>query len=993
VAAAQRAYFSLACLLSFMSAISVPAPPETALNSDGLAEVLLAVSLTGIMLMHPRYEAGTGALCDFDELRLNPAAQRMLRLPEHPAGSFLTLFPTAVAAGVFGFYRDAFLSGQPARRQNLYQHDGLDGYYVLAAQPHQQVLVVSFTDSNDHSRTAAEEALRASQAGELAARQEAERERTTLRLTLEQAPIAIAILDGPAHIVTFANVEMALLWGRPLASIIGQPHFEALPDIAGQGFEAIFAAVYHTGQPYYLREQYIDIARADGGQLVPGYFHIAYQPLRDAQGVITGVIASATEVTEQVLARRQAEQLTHTLEEQVLARTQEATQQSQYLERLLMEAPSAICTLAGPDLVFELVNPGYQALFPARQLVGRPVLAALPELAGSPVEAMLRGVYETGATFYGDEVLMHFARPGDGQLEDRYFNFVYQARYATTGQVDGLVVFAFEVTEQVRTRQQTATMQAAMLAVAQRRAQERQDLYQIFEQTPAAIVLLREPDHRIDYYNPAFTELFPPEEWPGPIQGHTLGEVYPRVRVAGLVALLDRVYATGESQMVIEMPLAELQPGSPRYVTFSYQAYHEADHIVGVAAFVYDVTEQVLARQAREAQQQQLEELLAQAPVAICVFQGPDYVLELVNPLMGEMLGHPPSQLTGRPFFEALPELQGQGLRAVLDEVRRTDVPFVAQSQPIRLARHRPGETGYFDFVYQPLHRAAGAAAVVCVATEVTAQVTARQQVHALNEELAAINAAMLATNEELHHANRSLTRTNTDLDTFVYSASHDLKSPITNIEGLLLALRQQLPPADQLPALVPRLFEMMDGAVRRFQQTLGHLTDVSRLQQAMLDEPTEAVDLAALAEDVRLDMLPELTAADATLRVQLEACPTVYFSAKNLRSILYNLLSNAVKYRAPDRPPVVELRCRPATPGQVVLEVQDNGLGLTEQQQGELFRLFRRLHHHVPGSGVGLYMVKKMVENAGGTLTVQSAPGVGSTFTAVLPAPGPAPS
>jgi signal transduction histidine kinase len=73
---------------------------------------------------------------------------------------------------------------------------------------------------------------------------------------------------------------------------------------------------------------------------------------------------------------------------------------------------------------------------------------------------------------------------------------------------------------------------------------------------------------------------------------------------------------------------------------------------------------------------------------------------------------------------------------------------------------------------------------------------------------------------------------------------------------------------------------------------------------------------------------------------------------------------------------------------GQIVLEVHDNGLGLSEQQQSQLFRLFRRLHTHVSGSGVGLYMVKKMVDNAGGTLTVQSQLGVGSTFIVTLPAP-----
>ena len=240
---------------------------------------------------------------------------------------------------------------------------------------------------------------------------------------------------------------------------------------------------------------------------------------------------------------------------------------------------------------------------------------------------------------------------------------------------------------------------------------------------------------------------------------------------------------------------------------------------------------------------------------------------------------------------------------------------------------------------------------------------------------------------QALQVANERLVRINGELDTFVYTASHDLKSPITNIEGLLLALREQLPPAAQQQEVVGHLLALMDGAVTRFQQTLAHLTDISRLGQDQLSEAAEAevVDLPALVEAVRLDMLPELTAAGAILTVAVDQCPTFRFSAKNLRSILYNLLSNAVKYRAPDRMPQAVLRCRPAA-SHLVLEVQDNGLGLSEAQQGKLFGLFRRLHTHVKGSGVGLYMVKKIVENAGGTITVRSEIGMGTTFTVTLP-------
>jgi signal transduction histidine kinase len=108
-------------------------------------------------------------------------------------------------------------------------------------------------------------------------------------------------------------------------------------------------------------------------------------------------------------------------------------------------------------------------------------------------------------------------------------------------------------------------------------------------------------------------------------------------------------------------------------------------------------------------------------------------------------------------------------------------------------------------------------------------------------------------------------------------------------------------------------------------------------------------------------------------------------FSEKNLRSILYNLLSNALKYGHPDRAPRIRVACVPEG-DDLVLTVQDNGLGLNGPQQKHLFQLFQRLHTHVEGSGLGLYMVKKIVENAGGTIEVQSQVNEGTTFTIRFP-------
>ena len=232
---------------------------------------------------------------------------------------------------------------------------------------------------------------------------------------------------------------------------------------------------------------------------------------------------------------------------------------------------------------------------------------------------------------------------------------------------------------------------------------------------------------------------------------------------------------------------------------------------------------------------------------------------------------------------------------------------------------------------------------------------------------------------QQLRDNNEQLTRANVDLDNFIYTASHDLKAPISNIEGLLDALLMELPPATAQSEEISPLLDLMQDSVNRFKRTIEHLTEVSRLQKEH-GGSTVPVDLAAVIHDVRLDLEPVIQSTDARLEIDVQAA-TVPFSEKNLRSVVFNLLSNALKYRAPTRPPHVALRTW-AEAGHVVLEVHDNGLGLDTYYIDRLFGMFQRFHDHVEGSGIGLYMVKKMVENAGGRITVASTLGTGSVFT-----------
>ncbi|WP_051718928.1 PAS domain-containing protein [Hymenobacter sp. IS2118] len=650
---------------------------------------------------------------------------------------------------------------------------------------------------------------------------------------------------------------------------------------------------------------------------------------------------------------------------------QQIEEKDQLLTSILSSLPASVVTFEGEDLRFGFFNESYQRQGQGRVVLGRPAGEVFPEAEQQGFLALLRRVLHTGEPYQGQEVPAYIRDPHTGQQQDMYVDRTYLPLRHGQQPPHAVLGFTVDVTDRVLARRQAETAQGQALAAAEQAVAQREAFYQVFEQTPACIALLREPSHRFEYVNPAYQQLFPGRQ----LVGRTVAEALPEVVEHGFLALLDGVFQTGETyfgqQMLLPVTLTDGQPPQDAYFDFTYQALREAGHIVGISIFATDVTERVLARRQREAQQVQLAELFEQAPVAITVLRGPQYVIEVANPLVAQLWGRTPEQVRGKALYDALPEVRDQGFKELLDQVVASGEAFVAQEVPAQLPRAGQLETVYLNFVYQPLRDAQGRIdSVAAVATDVTAQVLARQQLAQANEQLTA--------------ANSQLTRTNLDLDNFVYTASHDLKQPIANIEGLLTALREELvlPPAQ---AAINPLLDRMQGAVERFKRTIAQLTDIAKLQAAHDPQPPTEVDLAALVADVRQDLRPEFQAIGAALTVDVTGCPTLAFAEKNLRSVVFNLLSNALKYRHPDRVPQLRLRCHTAE-AFTVLELQDNGLGLDPAQQKKLFGLFQRLHVHVEGSGIGLYMVKKMVENAGGRIEVDSQPGIGSTFRLYFP-------
>ena len=223
------------------------------------------------------------------------------------------------------------------------------------------------------------------------------------------------------------------------------------------------------------------------------------------------------------------------------------------------------------------------------------------------------------------------------------------------------------------------------------------------------------------------------------------------------------------------------------------------------------------------------------------------------------------------------------------------------------------------------------------------------------------------------------LARAHHDLDTFVYAASHDLRQPSLNLRGLFDELRRSVrfddPQAGQMLGMVDQALHELDG-------TLMDLAATVRTQRQQ-QEPTEAIDLELFVEEVLFGLNARLVQCQAQVELNLSEAPVLVYSRANLRSVLHNLLSNAIKFAHPDRPPRIVLRSFLTGNGTPALEVRDNGLGMNlENPANPVFRLFARQHAHIEGTGVGLYLVQRIVVSQGGHLAVHSTPGEGTAFT-----------
>lgn len=239
--------------------------------------------------------------------------------------------------------------------------------------------------------------------------------------------------------------------------------------------------------------------------------------------------------------------------------------------------------------------------------------------------------------------------------------------------------------------------------------------------------------------------------------------------------------------------------------------------------------------------------------------------------------------------------------------------------------------------------------------------------------------AALTRNEKKLQSLLAELTTKNAELESFVYTVSHDLKTPIVTIDGFIGALREDF--GGSISATGEQYLQYMSDAARKMELLINDLLNLSRIGR--LEEKKTSFSMDRPLKEAITTLRPQIEAQDIAVQIQKDL-PTVRAVRKRIEQVLYNLLSNAVKYIGRDNAdPRIDIGCGQQD-GELVFWIRDNGIGIDHKYFEKIFQVFERLPPAKAageGTGIGLAIVKRIIEHHGGRIWLDSKPGKGTTF------------
>ncbi len=773
-------------------------------------------------------------------------------------------------------------------------------------------------------------------------------------------------LKTTVGIVLHSAFPMFLFWGKDLVCFYNDAFLPSLgvdgkhpavgktgKQVWGDIWEQIspwISQVMDTGVPVFFEDQLVPFYR--NGRREDIYWTFSYSPAYGDNGGINGVFVTCFETTQKI---------------QSLKRLEESRQQFQNLMR---EATLGIVVLIGKEKRIEIVNAAYGRLIgrTVEELQGKRLWDIIPEVAPE-FDILLENVRLTGESVYlYDHPYSVYA--GEKKIHG-FLNVVYQPYREEDGTITGIMALCQDVTGQVKDHKKVQ--------------QSEQEVRALVESAPFPIGVYTGKEMRIELANKSIMDVWGKGY---DVIGKRYADILPELINSGIYEQLDGVYTTGvpfhaRGQRVDLTVDGRLQPF---YFNYSFTPLYDSEgNVYGVMNTAAEVTDLHLAKQKVEQSEQNLRNMVLQAPVAMCILMGPQHIVEVVNEMMLEIWGKAPETVMNKGVFEALPDAREQGLEQLMKNVYETGESFSASEHPVQLLRNGKSETVYQNFVYEPYKDSDGTiTGILAISVDVTPQVLARRKI----EEVVA------QRTKELAEANAHLRRSNEELAQFAYIASHDLQEPVRKVSTFIQMLDDNLDKQDERSK---HYVEKIKVASSRMLTLIRDVLAYSQLTQEQ--SGFTHVNLQEVLDEVVNDF--ELLIEQKQAGVVYKDLPVVTAIPLQMSQLFGNLISNALKFSNTSEQPVITISCTAFVKDDTAvlpemdpdkpyhhISVTDNGIGFSPEYAEKIFNIFQRLHGKkaFEGTGIGLATCRKIVQNHEGYIYATSEKNAGATFHVILP-------
>ncbi len=727
--------------------------------------------------------------------------------------------------------------------------------------------------------------------------------------------------------------------------MLGQPAREAWTEnwtFIGPLLEQIMSG----GEAVWNEDLLLPIFR--NGQMEDVYWTFSCSPVLDEKGHPAGVLVTCHDTTSKVLALRSL------------------VNGRRNFYNMLMQAPVAICVLREPEYIVEMANDLMLELWgtTAEEIMYKPIFEGLSQAADQGLEALLHGVYTTGEPWLANEMQVNLTR--NGKMEAIYLNFIYEAFRENDGPISGIIAVAVEVTDQVNARKKIEEVEErARLAIEASRLGI-WDYNPLTEelQFDEATIKMFEHDSR----QPVNLEAF----WT---------KMHPDDRETALQKMQRAIDPTIPDNYYAEYRL-QLANGNTRWIQATGQAFFDENQVpVRFSGTVQDITDRKTAEEELRLTNEKFHLLAESMPQFVWTGDVSGH-LGYFNQAVYDYSGLTPAQIEQVGWLQIVhPDDREENVKRWLHSIQ-TGADFIFEH---RFRRHDGQYTWQLSRAVAQRDALGNIKLWVGTSTDIHQQKIFTQE----------LESQVLKRTAELEKSNASLSKLNKELADFTYIASHDLQEPLRKIQTFSDRIIKR-----EFSALSPSGqddFQRLQRTAERMQTLLDDLLSYSKTSTT--ERIFENQSLEAILEEVK-DEFKEVMQDKAAV-IESSGLGFASIIPFQFRQVFNNLIGNALKFSRPGVAPHISVTAQ-VEAGLTLhnekldrkknywhITLRDNGIGFEPKFNERIFLIFQKLHgrSEYKGTGVGLAIVKKIIENHHGEITASGEPGSGARFDIYIPA------